>query len=62
MHILLLLRRRIDQAEIRRRILRLEFADRFKVARVRDNLGELFYLLKLVQFRVSFPARLHGHS
>ena len=54
MTILLLLRRRIDQARIRRRILRLEFFDGLEVARVGDDDGELLQLLELAQFGFRF--------
>src|SRR5580765_9008405 len=54
MPVLLLLSSGVNQAWVRRRILRLEILDRFKIGRVCDDLGELLQLLELVQFGVSF--------
>src|SRR5437762_1757615 len=46
--ILFLLRRRVNQARVRRSVLGLELADRLKIAGVRDDLGEFLDLLELV--------------
>ena len=51
MAVLLLLRGRENQARVRRRVLRLEVADRLEVARVGDDFGEALQLLELAQFR-----------
>src|SRR5713101_1346194 len=52
MPVLLLLSSGINQTWVRRRILRLEILDRFKVGRVRDDFGKLFQLLELIQLRL----------
>src|SRR5438477_9961126 len=49
MRVLLLLRRRINEAWIRRRVLRFELLDRFEVGRVGHDFGKLLQLLQLVQ-------------
>ena len=55
MTVLLLLRRGVNQARIRRRILRLEILDRLEVARVGDDFGEFLQLLELIQLCFSLP-------
>jgi len=50
MCVLRLLRRRIDQTWVGRRILRLKLLDLFKIARIGDNLREFLELLELAQF------------
>src|SRR5256885_15873228 len=47
MHVLVLLRRGVNQTRIGRRVLRLEVFDRFEIARVRDHDRELLQLLEL---------------
>src|SRR5438552_7641936 len=54
MPVLLLVSSGINKAWVRRRILRLEILDRFKVGSVRDDFGELLQLLQLIQLRFSF--------
>src|SRR5881394_424378 len=54
MAILLFLRGGIHQARVRRRVLRLEFLDRLKIRRVRDDFGELLDLLELIQLCFAF--------
>src|SRR2546423_8305836 len=54
MKILLLLRRRVDQAWIRGRIARLKFLDALEVARVSNNDGELPKLIELAELRSRF--------
>ena len=54
MRVLLFLRGGINQARIRRRILRLEFLDRFKIGRVGDDFRKLLQLLQLIQFCFGF--------
>src|SRR6476469_1788106 len=50
MRVLGLLRRSINQARIRCRVLWLELSDRFKIGRVGDDFRELLQLLQLIQF------------
>ena len=54
MRVLLLLRSGINQTRIRRRVLRLEILDRFKVSRVGNDFGKLLQLLELIQFCFGF--------
>src|SRR5437667_2083459 len=54
MPVLLLLSSGINQAWVRRRILRLEILDRFKIRRVCDDFGELLQLLELIQLGFRF--------
>ena len=53
MEILLLLGGRINQARVRRRILGLEFVDRFEVTRVGHDNGKFLQLLELARLRLS---------
>ena len=64
MRVLLLLSGGINQARIRRRVLRLEILDRFKVGRVGDDFGELLQLLQpgLIPFRFSFLNDSSAHD
>src|SRR6478609_8975972 len=50
MRVLGLLRRSVNQARIRCRVLWLELFDRFKIGRVGDDLRKLLQLLQLIQF------------
>ena len=52
--VIFFLRRRVNQAGISGRILRLEFADALEVSGIGDNSGELFDLFELVKIRVVF--------
>src|SRR3954447_8083732 len=54
MRVLLLLSGGINQAWIRRGILRLELLDRFKIGGVRDDFRKLLQLFQLVQFCSGF--------
>src|SRR5205823_6289599 len=49
MRVLRFLRRSVNQARIRRRVLRFELLDRFEVSRVSHDFGKLLQLLQLVQ-------------
>src|SRR5437762_2552648 len=49
MRVLLLLSGGINQARIRRRVLRFELLDRFEVSRVSHDFGKLLQLLQLAQ-------------
>src|ERR1700730_3244780 len=51
MTVILLLRRRVNEARVRGRICGLELADRFEVARVSDDRRELLKLIELIQLR-----------
>ena len=53
MTVILLLRRRVNEARVRGRICGLELTDRFEVARVRDDRCELLELIELIQLRAS---------
>ena len=50
--VIFFLRRRINQAGISRRILRLELSDAFEVSGIGDHCGELLDLFELVQICV----------
>src|ERR1700736_5358425 len=49
MNVLVLLRCRVDQTGVSRRVLRFEILDRLEIARVRDNDRKLLQLLELAQ-------------
>jgi len=49
MGVLFFLRRSINETGIRRRVLRLEFLDRFKIGRVSNHLRELSNLIELTE-------------
>src|SRR6266481_3205997 len=50
MRVLGFLRRSVDQARIRGRVLRLELLDRFEIGRVGHDFRKLLQLLQLIQF------------
>src|SRR6266550_5839667 len=54
MRVLWFLRGGINQARVRRRVLRLEILDRFKVGRVGHDLGEPLKLIELIQLCLAF--------
>ena len=54
MRILCFLRCGVNQTRIRRRILRLEILDRFKIGCIGYDLGKFLQLLELIRFRFSF--------
>src|SRR6266478_3412847 len=62
MPVLLLLSSGINQAWVRRRILRLEILDRFKVGRVCDDFGKLLQLLELIQLRLFLRSDSSNHN
>ena len=54
MPVLLLLRRGVNQTWIRRRVLRFEFLDRFKIRRIGNDFCKFFKLIELIQLRFVF--------
>jgi hypothetical protein len=62
MHILRLLRRRIDQTWVGRCVLRLEIFYRLKVARVGDDLGEFLELIELAQLGFFLFSNSSAHT
>ena len=62
MPVLLLLSGGINQTRVRRRILRLEILDRFKVRRVGHDFGKLLQLVELIQLRLFLVRDSSAHN
>ena len=62
MTVLRFLGRGINQTRIRRRVLRFEFLDRFKISRVSHDLGKFFELFELVQLRFLLFSDSRAHD